>query len=63
MKLQPLALKAVIPSTGNPIAFAGGEGEDGTLRLSFFEATGEDITRLLALRGKELHVVLVEAEH
>ena len=34
-KPQPLALKAVIPNTGNPIAFAGGDGEAGKLVLLF----------------------------
>lgn len=56
---QPLAIRAVIPNTGNPIAFAGGEEEAGKLVLQFY-ASGEEIERLLRLRGKELIVVLQE---
>ncbi len=56
---DPLAIRAVIPNTGNPIAFAGGEEEAGTLKLLFF-ASGEEIERLLKLRGKELLVVIQE---
>lgn len=33
---DPPAIRAIIPNTGNPIAFAGGEEEAGTLRLQFF---------------------------
>jgi hypothetical protein len=29
----PLTFEAVIPNTGTPIGFAGGEGEAGFLRL------------------------------
>lgn len=58
-KAEPIAIKCVIPNTGNPIGFAGGEGEAGTLKLSFY-ATGDEIQQLLALRGKELVVVLQE---
>lgn len=61
MSAQPnlLALRCVIPNTGNPISFAGGEEEAGVLRLQFY-ASGEEIEQLLALRGKELIVVLKE---
>ncbi len=58
-KPEPLAIRAVIPNTGKPISFAGGEDEAGTLVLQFY-ASGEEIERLLKLRGKELMVVLAE---
>lgn len=57
---ESLTLRCVIPNTGNPIAFAEGSGEEGTLKLAF-QGTGEDLQRLLALRGFELIVVLQEA--
>lgn len=58
-KPEPLALRAVIPNTGSPISFAGGEEEAGKLVLQFY-ASGEEIERLLQLRGKELIVVFHE---
>lgn len=60
-KPEPLALRAVIPNTGNPIAFAGGEEEAGKLVLQFY-ASGEEIERLLELRGRELFVTLQETD-
>lgn len=57
---EPLALRAVIPNSGNPIAFAGGEDEAGVLKLQFY-ATGEEIERLLNLRGGELIITLQAA--
>lgn len=58
---DPLALRCVIPNCGSPIKFAGGEDEAGSLTLQFC-ASGEEIEQLLALRGRELRVVLVESE-
>ena len=58
---QPLAIKAVIPNTGSPIKFAGGEDEAGSLTVQFY-ASGDEIEQLLGLRGKELNIVLVEAD-
>lgn len=58
-KTEPLTLKAVIPNTGSPIKFAGGEDEAGSLTLQFY-ASGEKIERLLALRGRELIIVIQE---
>ncbi len=60
-KPEPLALKAVIPNSGSPIKFAGGEEEAGSLTLQFY-ATGEEIEQLLSLRGRELRVVMVEID-
>lgn len=57
---KPLALRCVIPNTGSPISFAGGENEAGVLRVQFY-ASGEEIDRLLQLRGRELILVLQEA--
>lgn len=37
----------------------GGDGEAGTVKLQFY-ASGEDIERLLEMRGKELIVVIQE---
>ena len=56
----PLALPCIIPNTGNPIAFSGGEEEAGRLTLHFY-AGGDEIQRLLELRGEELVVVLQES--
>lgn len=61
-KPKPLALQCVIPETGNPIAFAGGAGENGTLRLALYDVSGEQLQELLGLRGKELIIVLQEAD-
>ena len=61
MNPKPLALKAVIPNSGSPIKFAGGEEEAGSLMLQFY-ATGEEIEQLLSLRGRELRVVMVESD-
>ncbi len=55
-----LAFRAAIPNVGSPITFAGGQDEAGVLKLQFY-ATGEEIDRLLELRGKELVVVIQEA--
>lgn len=59
---EPLAMRMIIPNTGSPITFAGGEDEAGQVKLQFY-GTGAEIQRLLELRGKELHVVLVEADN
>jgi hypothetical protein len=56
-KSEPLALRCVIPIAGSPITFAAGEEEAGVLKRRFY-ATGEEIERLLALRCRELIVVL-----
>ena len=48
--------------TGNPISFAGGVEEAGTLKLQSY-ASGEEIEWRLDLRGKELIVVLQEDYH
>ncbi len=56
---EPLAFRAAIPTTGNPITFSGGEGDAGALKLEH-SMTGEEIQRLLELRGKELMVVIQE---
>lgn len=54
---EPLAFRAAIPTTGNPITFSGGEGECGGLKLEHY-MSGEEIERLLDLRGKELIVTI-----
>ncbi len=56
---EPLAFHAAIPTTGNPITFSGGEGDAGAIKLEH-SMTGEEIQRLLELRGKELMVVIQE---
>jgi len=56
---EPLAFRAAIPTTGNPLTFSGGEGECGGLKLEHY-LTGDEIQRLLELRGKELMVVIQE---
>ncbi len=57
---EPLAFRAAIPTTGNPITFSGGEGDAGAIKLEHY-MTGEEIQQLLELRGKELVVVIQEA--
>jgi hypothetical protein len=52
----PLAIKAVIPTIASAISFAGGEEEAGVLKLQIY-VTGDEIERLLKLRGRELIVV------
>jgi len=59
-KPEPLAFRAAIPTTGNPITFAGGEGDAGAVKFEHY-MTGAEIERLLDLRGKELVVVIQEA--
>ncbi len=60
MPNEPLAFRAAIPTTGNPITFSGGEGECGGLKLEHY-MSGEEIEQLLELRGKELIVTIQEA--
>ncbi len=57
---NPLTFHAAIPTTGNPITFAGGEGECGAVKFEHY-MTGEEMQKLLELRGKELLVVIQEA--
>ncbi len=57
---DPLAFRAAIPTTGNPITFSGGEGDAGAIKLEHY-MSGEEIQKLLALRGKLLLVVIQEA--
>lgn len=59
-KPQPLAFRAAIPATGNPITFSGGEGEAGAVKFEH-NMTGAEVERLLHLRGKELILVIQEA--
>ena len=55
-----LAFKAVIPTSGTPIGFSGGEDESGHIKLEHF-ATGEEVQQMLDLRGKELIITMQEA--
>jgi hypothetical protein len=50
----------VIPNTGTPIGFAGGEGEAGYIKLQHY-MTAEQIERLLNLRGCVLQITIVES--
>jgi hypothetical protein len=54
---KPLTFEAVIPNSGTPIGFAGGEGEAGFLKLQHY-MTAEQIERLLNLRGAVLQVTI-----
>lgn len=58
-KPKSLAFEAVIPNSGTPIGFAGGEGEAGFLKLQHYMTT-EHIERLLNLRGAVLKVTIEE---
>ena len=54
-----LSFEAVIPNTGTPIGFGGGEGEAGFIRLQHY-MTSEQIQQLLNLRGCILTVTINE---
>lgn len=54
---KPLTFEAVIPNTGTPIGFAGGEGEAGFIKLQHY-MTAEQIEQLLNLRGCVLIVTV-----
>ncbi len=59
MKPEPLTFTAVIPNTGTPIGFAGGEGEAGFIKLQHY-MTAEQIEQVLNLRGAVLKVSIEE---
>jgi hypothetical protein len=61
MSAPSLTFEAVIPNTGTPIGFAGGEGEAGLLKLQHY-MTAEQIQTLLSLRGSVLSVTIIESE-
>ena len=54
-----LTFTAVIPNTGTPIGFAGGEGEAGFIKLQHY-MSAEQIEALLNLRGAVLKVTIEE---
>jgi hypothetical protein len=56
-----LTFEAVIPNTGTPIGFAGGEGEAGFLKIQHY-MTAEQIQALLNLRGCVLTVTIKEQD-
>lgn len=58
-KTKSLTFEAVIPNTGTPIGFAGGEGEAGFIKLQHY-MTAEQIERLLNMRGAVLTVTIEE---
>lgn len=60
-KPEPLSFEAVIPNTGTPIGFAGGEGEAGFIKLQHY-MSAEQIQSLLNLRGAVLTVTISESE-
>lgn len=60
-KPKPLTFEAVIPNSGTPIGFAGGEGEAGFIKLQHY-MSAEQIQVLLNLRGSVLTVSIREAE-
>ena len=57
----PLTFQAVIPNSGTPIGFAGGEGETGFIELQHY-MSAEQIELLLNLRGTVLVVTISESE-
>jgi hypothetical protein len=60
-KTPSLTFEAVIPNTGTPIGFAGGEGEAGFLKIQhYIEAT--QIEHLLRVRGAVLKEVISEGD-
>lgn len=56
---KPLTFSAVIPNTGTPIGFAGGEGEAGFIKLQHY-MSAEQIEVVLNLRGAVLKVAIEE---
>lgn len=54
---QKLTFEAVIPNTGTPIGFAGGEGKAGLLKLQHY-MTSEQIQAILELRGCVLRATI-----
>ena len=59
IKTEPLVFTAVIPNTGTPIGFAGGEGEAGFIKLQHY-MTAEQIEAVLNLRSAVLKVSIEE---
>lgn len=59
MKPQTLIFTAVIPNSGTPIGFAGGEDEAGFIKLQHY-MTAEQIEAVLNLRGAVLKVTIEE---
>ncbi|MDP9368568.1 MAG: hypothetical protein M3Q03_09895 [Chloroflexota bacterium] len=59
-KLEPLALKAAIPTTESAIKIHGGEGEGARITLDIYPEELDQLKELFELRGKELIVVLQE---
>lgn len=60
-KSESLTFEAVIPNSGTPIGFAGGEGDAGFIKLQHY-MTAQQIERLLNMRGNVLTVSSREAE-
>lgn len=58
-KHKLLTFTAVIPNSGTPIGFAGGEGEAGFLKLQHY-MSAEQIEQVLNLRGAVLKVTIEE---
>ena len=58
-KPKPLTFSAVIPNTGTPIGFAGGQGEAGFIKLQHY-MSAEQIEQVLNLRGAVLKVTIEE---
>ncbi len=58
-KTEPLTFTAVIPNSGTPIGFAGGEGEAGFIKLQHY-MTASQIEQVLNMRGAVLKVTIEE---
>ncbi len=58
-KPEPLTFQAVIPNSGTPIGFAGGEGEAGFIKLQHY-MNAQQIEQVLNLRGTVLKVTIEE---
>lgn len=59
---EPLALRAAIPSTESAIKIHGGEGEGARITIDVYPEELGQLVKLAELRGKELVIVLQEAE-
>lgn len=59
MQKSSLIFSAVIPNSGTPIGFAGGEGEAGFIKLQHY-MSAEQIEQMLNLRGAVLKVTIEE---
>lgn len=58
----PVTFTAVIPNTGTPIRFAGGEGEAGVLMLQH-DMGAQQIEQVLNLRGAVLSATIFQDTH